>query len=124
MSTPPEGEDAARPQPQRTIRLLRPPSDDVPGKVVIRQRKGRKVETTSYLLKRLESQLGGQAFELAKIVRQQSQDGAVIFTIAERYHVLLLGEQSTCECKGFLRWNKPCRHIAGLLQLIAQGKLS
>jgi hypothetical protein len=35
------------------------------------------------------------------------------------YNVLLSPDNNhTCECKGFLRWLKPCKHISGLLALL------
>jgi hypothetical protein len=36
--------------------------------------------------------------------------------------VLLEGEGGTCECKGFIRWDK-CKHRDGLLALFKRGLL-
>lgn len=30
---------------------------------------------------------------------------------------------STCECKGFFRWSRPCKHLQSLRLLYEQGKL-
>src|SRR5262245_34161141 len=35
----------------------------------------------------------------------------------------LPADASTCECLGFLRWNKPCKHIKAVRELIARGLL-
>jgi hypothetical protein len=40
----------------------------------------------------------------------------------ETYHVNLAGHESTCECKGFYRWNH-CRHVESLTALVGAGKL-
>jgi hypothetical protein len=59
----------------------------------------------------------GQGFELRKMLG----DGG------EAYHVLLHGPHGhSCECKGHLRWGHrtTCKHIASLLVLIAEGKLT
>ena len=40
----------------------------------------------------------------------------------EAYHVHLNADGHTCECKGFLRWNR-CKHTAGLAALQMAGKL-
>jgi hypothetical protein len=59
----------------------------------------------------------GQGFQLRKML----QDGG------EAYHVLLHGPHGhSCECPGHLRWGHRtvCKHVAGLLALIAEGKLA
>jgi hypothetical protein len=46
------------------------------------------------------------------------------FEGGEVYHVHLddaLGH--SCECKGFLRWGKPCKHISAVSALVAAGRL-
>jgi hypothetical protein len=45
--------------------------------------------------------------------------------VVEEYHVNLDGDRSTCECKGHLYHGHKarCRHVAGLLALVAAGKL-
>lgn len=57
----------------------------------------------------------GRAYELKKFIAEGG----------ETYHVCMYpdGKHSTCECKGFLRWGKPCRHISSLQALIAAGRM-
>jgi hypothetical protein len=46
------------------------------------------------------------------------------FESGDVYHVHLdpaLGH--SCECKGFLRWGKPCKHISAVSALVAAGRL-
>jgi hypothetical protein len=58
----------------------------------------------------------GLAFRLEKYEHQRrGEDDAA-------YNVLLDGERSTCECRGFLRWGH-CRHVEALTALRAAGKL-
>jgi hypothetical protein len=58
----------------------------------------------------------GLAFRLEKYEHQRrGEDDAA-------YNVLLDGERSTCECKGFLRWGH-CRHVEALTALRQAGKL-
>lgn len=107
---------------QRSIRLVRTPVDGRAGKVVITEDD----ETTSYLLNRQESEIGGVAWELLKLEVETSEDGSqTSLQIAERYNTLLNGADSSCDCKwGIYGKGKPCRHIAGLLELMTKGKLS
>jgi hypothetical protein len=41
----------------------------------------------------------------------------------EAYHVYLHGQNSSRECLGHLRHNKPCKHIDGLAALVAANRL-
>jgi hypothetical protein len=41
----------------------------------------------------------------------------------EHYDVLLDGQFSSCECKGFLRWNH-CKHLESLAALCKCGKIA
>ncbi len=43
-------------------------------------------------------------------------------TEGSTYTCLLSRGEGTCECKGFIRWNK-CRHVSALLVLQSMGKL-
>lgn len=108
----------------RTIRLERVPTENRTGKVIISD--GDKA--TTYLIRRIESQVGGLAFRLDKIATEYEpeEDGILTMRIAERYDVLLDGPRSTCDCKWgtYGGHKKPCRHVAGLLRLHADGKLS
>jgi hypothetical protein len=63
-----------------------------------------------YLVRRLPSDFGTAAFSLAKVGGN------------EQYAVLIDGADSSCECKGFLRWSK-CKHVDGLTALVARGLL-
>lgn len=95
----------------RTIRLELAPSEGGPGVVHIQVGK----DEADYFLRPLASDFG-QAFALEKFGWQRRGDEPDI------YHVLLAGDQSTCECQGFLRWNH-CKHVEGLAALVARGKL-
>ncbi len=111
---------SARPV-NRSVRLERTPTAGRPGKVVIIQ----DGKATSYFVTRLESQIGGIAFRLDKIVTQHSDEdpGVITMAIGERYNVLLDGQRSTCDCKwGVYGANKKaCRHVAAMLKLHAEG---
>ncbi len=54
----------------------------------------------------------GTAFEVVKLGAEQE----------EPYHVNLAGADSTCDCKGHLRWGH-CRHAEALAALKAAGRL-
>jgi hypothetical protein len=83
------------------------------GVVRIVELKGRRVALDEYLLDRIPSDFG-TAFLVEK--RDYSAEEE------HRYHVNLNGDHSSCECKGFLRWNH-CRHIEGLAALCVAGRL-
>ena len=77
-------------------------------------------DITAYLVRQLDSQIGGTAFRL---VKANKGDGAT-----EEYEVLLDGERSLCCCKGFeqhgmCKDGKGCKHIAGLNAALASGQL-
>jgi hypothetical protein len=99
-----------RAKPQRLIRLALPPEGGRPG--VVRIMVGRTV--VDYHLRPLPAD-SGLGFALEKI----GAGGG------EVYHVLLDLEEGkhSCECKGHLRWQTPCKHIAGLLALRERGLL-
>ena len=40
---------------------------------------------------------------------------------ADHYHVNVTAR--TCECKGFLRWDRPCKHLQALATLAERGLL-
>jgi hypothetical protein len=65
---------------------------------------------------RLEALLAdaGRGFRLVKADRG---DGP-----GEEYDVLLDGRDSSCECKGFLRWGH-CKHLESLSALSNSGKV-
>jgi hypothetical protein len=93
-----------RAQPQRFIGLILAPFGGNPG--VVRITVGK--EVNDYLLQSLPSDFG-RAFRLTK----QEEDG-------ESYDVMLSGEHSSCECKGWLRW-KRCKHRDSLQALRQRG---
>jgi hypothetical protein len=100
------GQRKPRPKPARSIALWVKPDRNGPG--VVRITVG--TESADYFLTPLASAFG-RAFEVHKVGTE------------DRYHVCLDGAQSSCECKGFLRWNEPCKHIDGLAALVAAGQL-
>lgn len=55
----------------------------------------------------------GRAFRLEKVPGEAVGDDPE----ALNYDVQL-GPQCQCECRGFLRWRKPCRHIDAVLVLV------
>jgi hypothetical protein len=65
---------------------------------------------TDYNLAPIPSEFG-RAFRLVKLLGPH-----------DRYDVLLDGERSRCECRGFLRWHH-CKHVSALLALLQAGKL-
>ena len=109
----------------RSIRIERVPTDLRAGKVTITGPDGL---ATSYIVRRIETQLGGVAFQLDKIETEYDSDepGVLTMRVGERYSVLLNGRESTCDCKWgtYGGHKKPCRHVAGLLKLHAEGRLS
>ncbi len=69
---------------------------------------------TAYRLTPLPHAYGKAAFHLTKADRG---DGP-----GEEYDVLLDGQFSSCECKGFLAHNH-CKHVEGLAALLKSGSL-
>ena len=71
-------------------------------------------DTTFYMLHTLPAdRVAG--FRLSKADRGDGPEA--------EYDVRLDGQFSSCECKGFLRWNH-CKHVEGLAALVKCGKLS
>ena len=70
-------------------------------------------ETTFYQLETLLAD-AGKGFRLVKADCGNGPE--------ETYDVHLDGQRSTCECKGFLRWNH-CKHVESLTALSAAGKV-
>jgi hypothetical protein len=71
-------------------------------------------ETIAYMLEALPATVGC-GFRLTKADRG---DGP-----GEEYDVLLDGQFSSCECKGFMRWNH-CKHVESLTALVKCGKIT
>lgn len=74
---------------------------------------GRSAEPTFYFCSPIPSDWG-RAFRLE---RQGEQD------TDEVYDVLLDDRKSTCTCKGFQFYDRPCKHVLGLLALAAREQL-
>jgi hypothetical protein len=77
-------------------------------------------DTTAYRVQPLNAEFGAAAFRLTRAIKG---DG-----VAEVYDVLLDGDRSLCDCKGFLKHGmckdgRGCKHIASLAALIAAGHL-
>lgn len=72
--------------------------------------KGRKVEQYRYLAEPLAGDYG-TAFHLTKGASGEEEN--------EVYDVCL-GQQATCDCKGFSRWHH-CKHIESLTALLKAG---
>lgn len=104
-----------RAKPARSIRILEQPSEDTCGWCAVALTVGKQTDT--YLLHTVPCEFGNGAigFEVEKLDAN--------FNPAETYHVLLNGEESTCDCRGFERWSH-CKHKDGLETLVKLGKLS
>src|SRR5262245_40137558 len=100
-----------RVKPARTIRVAVPPFGDCPEAIVVIT-VGK--EAVHYYVRPIPSDFG-TAFRVEKLPLY----GYGV------YHVNLGGDGASpsCECKGFLRWNKPCKHISGLQALKNAGQL-
>jgi len=97
-----------RAKPARAVGIAVRPSDVNPF-FVPRIAEGKKLDY--YTAKPIPSDWG-TAFEMTKLSSGQE----------EPYHVGLAGADSTCDCKGLLRWQK-CRHVEGLTALAKAGRL-
>jgi hypothetical protein len=106
----------ARPRvkPGRSVRV----SDPVNGGRALLITDGR--ERCGYYLTPIRPDFGTHAYRLEKFSTDQGTDPE-----ADHYDVLLDLERGhhSCECKGWLRWHKPCKHIACLLALLQGGRL-
>jgi hypothetical protein len=72
-------------------------------------------ETALYAVKAIRSEIGGRAFELVKQGEVEDGEGGW-------YHVLVDDENTTCDCKGFLRWAH-CKHEWACSRLAGRGLL-
>jgi len=68
-------------------------------------------ERRGYLFREITCDIGGRAFEVVKVGTDETT-----------YHVRLDGQQSTCECLGFLK-HSHCKHLAAIAKLLDLGKL-
>jgi hypothetical protein len=97
---------AAKPQ-IRTVRISRPPDADGVGVFCI------EAGGTSqfYTFLEIRCEIGGRGFAVHRLGQ------------GDLYHVRVgAPEDASCECLGFLRWNK-CKHTASLTALIKRGAL-
>jgi hypothetical protein len=95
----------------RQVALLRPAGPG--GLAHVRLVVGK--DSADYLVRRVPSQIGGTGFEFVKQSEAEGDDG--------RHYVLLAGGQSTCDCRGYLRWGTECRHLFGARVLLRRGWL-
>jgi hypothetical protein len=104
----------SRRKPERRIRLVKPIQDGM-GAVQI----SIGGEPHNYLIFPLTSDFGS-AFRLIKQELVPQTEGFYELQDTARYHVNLNGQQSTCECLGFLKHNH-CKHVEGLAVLRQRG---
>jgi hypothetical protein len=95
---------------ERFVRLVVPVHPDAPG--VIRLKVGDE-EPIDYVVTEVPCDWPARGFKLSRVGGDTNEAA---------YHVLLEGEGGTCECKGYLRWQK-CKHRDGLLALVKRGLL-
>jgi hypothetical protein len=95
----------------RQIVLLRPPGPG--GLALVRLTAGK--GSADYLVRRVTSHIGGAGFEFVR--RGEVEEGT------GRYHVLLAGAESRCECRGHLRWGTECKHLFCARVLLKRGWL-
>ncbi len=108
----------ARVKPERTVNL----GPVIPGSpnrllsmtFITRGPKRTKEEHFAYWLRAIPGTASGFRFEK---VNPASAEGE-----PDHYDVLLDGERSTCECKGFLHYGH-CKHVDSLRALVQGGKL-
>jgi SWIM zinc finger len=105
----------------RHVRMVRPLDPEGRGAFSITTQEGMKEpETTLYACTVFP------AFDGASIgVYLTKEEGEGTDADCQDYQVNLDSQQSTCSCRGFLRWGHrhPCRHIGALLSLQGKGKL-
>jgi hypothetical protein len=91
----------------RTIRLVQKETGENPAIVKIVANG----KAALYHVREIENELGnGRAFD----VREDGQDRA--------YQCITTGEDQTCDCAGFARWNR-CKHVQGLFALVVAGRI-
>jgi hypothetical protein len=100
-----------RVKPERRIRVLHPLSDS--GAAVVAITVDNKEDV--YAVRRIAADFG-VAYRLIKGELVEEPDNTLRLRDAAEYDVLLDGERSTSECKGFLRWHR-CKHVDGLTTL-------
>ncbi len=93
---------------ERYVRLTSPPAGRIPGELVITL--DGKPTVYGITCHSVPPEVGDRAFSLTK------PDGTV-------YDVLLNDFDSTCECLGFLRYGRPCKHISATQALVDAKRL-
>src|SRR5262245_40468533 len=98
---------ATRKPPRRTVCLVRSPAAD--GIAVVHLAVGK--EEAFYAVREFPCEIGGRGFAVHRL------------GLGTLYHARVgAPEDTSCECKGFLRHGH-CKHTRGLLALIDAGKL-
>jgi hypothetical protein len=91
----------------RTVRITHPPNADGVGVFCI-EIEGK---FQFYTFREIRCDIGGRGFAVHRLGQ------------GELYHVRVgTLEDTSCECMGFLRWDK-CKHVAALAALIRKGEL-
>jgi hypothetical protein len=103
-----------RVKPERRIRLIKPVQNGSGAMQIVIDG-----EPHNYLILSLKSDFG-TAFRLIKQELLPIDPGVWELHDTARYNVCVNGEQSTCECVGFLRHNH-CKHVSGLTVLRQRG---
>lgn len=91
---------------------------DIPGRGVltVRQCRGRKELVNRYFVAEFTAdELPGRAVRMFKPEGDESRSDE-----PSSYDVTCTraGDAFSCECKGFLRWQKPCKHVLALHALL------
>lgn len=76
-------------------------------------------QAAAYQLTEFRCDFRGRAFRLAKVAGGTDAEAA-------GYDVYLAddGRSHSCECRGWLRWRRDCKHVAACLALAANGWLA
>jgi hypothetical protein len=95
----------------RRVELLRPAG---PGGLA-RVRLVTTKDAADYLARRVRSDIGGAGVEFVRLGEVEEGTG--------RYHALLAGADSSCECRGYLRHGTECKHLFAAWVLLSRGWL-
>jgi len=90
------------------------------GILTIETQRGRQRHKAVYVVDEIPVDWPGRGFQFSKPEGEPGSDEE-----ADQYTLFLspAGTQDTCECRGFLRWKKPCKHLSALRQLVEIGEL-
>jgi hypothetical protein len=117
MSSVTESPKASKPRSRKVGLVLPLNGQGQNGVVRITEVVGKRaprVVVDEYLVDRVASEIGGEAFRMVKRDYDPSRD--------HDYHVLVHGDASTCECDGF-NSHGHCRHVESLAALLVAGRL-